>query len=425
MSAFSIFKDKRKQAKKQQTPTAEAYYLKLANRAKVGMFALIIALVAFCLFSYSFYPDELAIENFRYLLKFISFEQNEEIDIGSEIVFDTDITNRYTMVRGDIAVLSKTQLAVYDTSGQLLQRTAMKNDNPMLVTAGKNMIIYDLGGKEINIYNSFSQVYTESFGYPVLGVSAADTGAYAVLSGAKNYRSAVYVYDANYRLVFSHYFPTEYSTNLQLNNSGKKLLVLSHISENGDYLGSAALFDTGSEEPVANFKFAGELPLSCHFTSDGGYIILTDSSIRFYDSDNNQISEKELEHGLLNCVYGEDYAALTFDTAGLTESKTLKVYDMGGNQVYSEVLKAQPDDILIQNGRLYTLSLGRLTVYDLENRETLFDIAVDTEAVDMIISDDKLLVFTYSGVTVYSADTLAETDTENNENSLTEAGEWA
>ncbi len=423
MSAFSIFKDKRKQAKKQQTPTAEAYYQKLANRAKIGMFAVIIALVAFCLFSYSFYPEELTIENFRYLLKFISFEQNENIDIGTELAFDADKTNRYTMVRGDIAVLSKTQLAVYDTSGQILQRVAVKNDNPMLLTAGKNMIVYDLGGKELNVYNSFSPVYTEEFDYPVLGVSASENGSYAVLSGAKNYRSAIFVYDANYRLVFSHYFPTEYSTYLQLDNSGKKVLVLSHIAESGDYLGSAALFDTGSEEPVANFKFAGELPLSCHFTSDGGYIILTNKYIRFYDKDNNEISESKLGNGIISCSYGEGYAALTFDTAGLAESKTFKVYGSDGKEVYNTSIKTAYDDILVNNGRLYLLSSGKLTVYDLVNNDTLFDITVDNEAVDMIISEDKLLVFTYSGVTVYGTDTLTEIKPEDNETSLEEGNE--
>jgi len=261
MSAFSIFKDKRKQ-NKQQTPTAQAYYTRLANRAKIGMFSAIIALIIFCLLAYTFFPDELTAENFKYLLKFISFEQTEQAEVGAEIIFDSDPTNRFAIVRGDIAVLSKTQLTVYDTSGQLLQRTPVKNDNPVLLTAGKNMIIYDLGGKQLDVYNSFSHVYSENFGYPVLGVSAAENGSYAVLSGAKNYRSAVFVYDANYRLTFSHYFPTEYSTAMQLDKSGQKVLVLSHISENGDYLGSAALFSTTAEEPLATFRYVGELPLA-------------------------------------------------------------------------------------------------------------------------------------------------------------------
>lgn len=407
MGAFSIFKDKKKQ-NKNQTPTAEAYYGRLANRAKIGMFSSIIALVGFCLFSYAFYSDELTVENFRYLLKFISFEQNEEVSVGAVISFDTDKTNNYAIVRGDIAVLSNSQLTVYDTAGQLLQRTQMKNDTPMLLTAGKNMIIYDLGGNTLDIYNSFSQVYTEDFGYPILGVSAADDGSYAVLSGAKNYRSAVFVYDSNYRIVFSHYFPTEYSTALEINPKGDRVLVLSHISENGAYLGSAALFDTGTEEPVANFKYVGELPLSCHF-SDDGYLILTDSCLRFYSNENQLVSEIPITSGLINCEYGKNHVALIYDVPGLSESKTLTVYNLNGNVVHKQSVNTAPDDILLADDRLYYLSDGELLVYDLKTDETLFDVSVSKDAKELLINNDKLLVFTDSNVTVYGTDSLTET----------------
>lgn len=414
MSAFSIFKDNKRQ-KQQQTPTAEVYYTRLANRAKIGMFSVIILLVVFCLFSYSFYPEELTVENFRYLLKFISFEQNDTVEVGSVIAFDTDTTNQYAMVRGDIAVLSKTQLAVYDTAGQILQRVQLKNENPALITAGKNMIIYDIGGKKLDVYNSFSPVYSESFSHPILGVSASDNGSYAVLSGAKNYRSAIYVYDNNYRPIFSHSFPTEYTTAIELSRDGKKILTLSHITENGAYLGSAALFDVTAEEPIANFKFVGELPLSCHFASDGGYMILTDLYMRFYSPENKLITEFPLPYGLLGCTYGDDYAYLTFDSTGLTETKTAVAYKSNGEKVFSGAISNTPDDTLIHGDRLYSLDNGRLTVHDLANNKLLFDIQTQSDAAEMIIHEDKLLVFTYSGVTVYGTDTLTETEIEVDE----------
>lgn len=423
MSAFSIFKDDKRKQNKEQTPTAQAYYTRLANRAKIGMFSAIIALILFCLLAYSFYPDELTAENFKYLLKFISFEQTENVEVGSAIIFDTDPTNRYAIVRGDIAVLSKTQLTVYDTAGQLLQRTGIKNDNPMLLTVGKNMIIYDLGGSQLNVYNSFSHVYSENFGYPILGVSAAEDGSYAVLSGAKNYRSAVYVYDSNYRLTFSHYFPTEYSTAMQLDKAGKNVLVLSHISENGDYLGSAALFSTTAEEPIANFKFVGELPLNCHFTDDGGYIILTDKYLRFYGADNTLKSEIAVSGNLLNCNFGGNYVMLAFDNTGLSENKELTVYDSMGNNVYRTETSARPDDVLLYGSRLYMLTMGKLSVHDLVNDVKMFEAQTDANAVDLIISDDKLLVFTYSDVTVYNAETMDETEIQPDDASLAEVSE--
>ena len=78
--------------------------------------------------------------------------------------------------------------------------------------------------------------------------------------------------------------------------------------------------------------------------------------------------------------------------------------------IYEEAVTVAPDDVLINDGRLYILSHGRLTVQYLVNNERLFDIQTDNDVVDMIISEDRLLVFTYSGVTVYGTDTLTETD---------------
>ncbi|MBO5980981.1 MAG: hypothetical protein J6Q24_00885, partial [Clostridia bacterium] len=240
---------------------------------------------------------------------------------------------------------------------------------------------------------------------------------------AKNYRSAVYVYDANYRLTFSHYFPTEYSTAMQLNKSGQKVLVLSHISENGDYLGSAALFSTTAEEPLANFRYVGELPLSCHFTDDGGYMVLTDKALRFYDRDNALKKEIAVSGNLLNCDFGGNHAMLTFDKSGLSESKEMVVYDSDGNNVYRTEAGSRPDDVLLYGNRLYMLSVGNLTVYDFNEDKKIYDIHTDADSIDMLISEDKLLVFTYSGVTVYNAQTLDETEIQPDDASLTEVSE--
>lgn len=423
MSAFSIFGNKKKRGAS-RTPTAEAYYERLARRAKVGMFSVIILLVTFCLAGYTFYPDELTVENFRYLLKFISVEQTETADIGSVISFDTDASNRYAIVRGDIAILSKTALTVFDTSGQRLQKVTVKSDCPLLITAGKNMLVCDLGGTKISVYNSFSKVYTEDFGYPILGVTAADNGTYAVLSSAKNYRSAIFVYDSNYRQIFAHYYSSDYATAAVLNGDGNRLLALSHVTDGGEYVGTMALYDTRAEEPIVSYSYPDELPLSCSFAPDGGYALLTDKALRFYSADNQLLGNAATDTArLLGCVYGESYAALTYSTDGLAEAKQLIVYDRLGNAVCVQTLKSAPDDIIINDGKLYVLTLGTLTVTDLEGKADPISADVDGDSRDIILYDGRLLVFTNSSVTVYAADTLSKTEMEEPETESSEVDE--
>jgi hypothetical protein len=69
------------------------------------------------------------------------------------------------------------------------------------------------------------------------------------------------------------------------------------------------------------------------------------------------------------------------------------------------------------------LSVGNLTVYDFNEDKKVYDIQTNDDSMDMLISDDKLLVFTYSGVTVYNASTLDETEIQPDDASLTEVSE--
>jgi len=99
------------------------------------------------------------------------------------------------------------------------------------------------------------------------------------------------------------------------------------------------------------------------------------------------------------------------------------VYDSAGNNVYRTESNSRPDDVLLYGNRLYMLSVGNLTVYDFNEDKKIYDIQTDADGVDMLISDDKLLVFTYSGVTVYNAQTLDETEIQPDDASLTEVSE--
>ena len=114
---------------------------------------------------------------------------------------------------------------------------------------------------------------------------------------------------------------------------------------------------------------------------------------------------------------------LTFDKSGLSESKEMAVYDSAGNKVYLTEAVSRPDDVLLYGNRLYMLSAGDLTVYDFNEDKKIYDIQTGNDGVDMLISDDKLLVFTYSGVTVYDANTLDETEIQPEDASFTEVSE--
>lgn len=69
------------------------------------------------------------------------------------------------------------------------------------------------------------------------------------------------------------------------------------------------------------------------------------------------------------------------------------------------------------------LTLGTLTVTDLEGKADPISADVDGDSRDIILYDGRLLVFTNSSVTVYAADTLSKTEMEEPETESSEVDE--
>lgn len=95
MGVFSIFREpgKKSDPAKVKIPSREAYYETIARRISFAKYALILLSVCFAAFAFTFYGDELTIENFRYMLKFVSFDPVTVGSDGSRVVYDYDAGN--------------------------------------------------------------------------------------------------------------------------------------------------------------------------------------------------------------------------------------------------------------------------------------------------------------------------------------------
>jgi hypothetical protein len=167
MSAFSIFTDKKMKNKHDGVPTVEEYYIKLARRTTLAKFICIMFIGCFALYSFSYYKNELTIENFRYMLKFVDFSAETVEDTSTVVYFDSDTSNKGTLLRGDLCVLNTSGLMVYDFSGERLLNSAFKYDYPEMVSNSKNIIVSDIGGNDLQIFSSYSQIDSMVFDYPI------------------------------------------------------------------------------------------------------------------------------------------------------------------------------------------------------------------------------------------------------------------
>lgn len=411
MSSFSVFRDRRTKKTAKETPTVEKYYLKLATRTAILKYILLVFLIVFAVYSFSFHGDDITIENFRYMLKFINLGDEAETPEGSILTFDASDGNRGMIFKGDLCVLNESGVAVTGWDGETLVKGSFGYDHPKMTENGINLFCYDLGGNELTVFNSYSQVYSQSYDYPIYSVAASKSGAYAVISSEKGFRSAVYVYDQHFRETFKHTFGKLYSDFVAINDSGDRVMVLSHYSSEGNLCTDLSVFDctSNSDDPVISMDFVGELPLGIYCT-DSGFGVLTSSALRFFDNEGALLGQAEMgTKELLSAYVGRTGAALIFGTEGLSGGNELCIYGTDGAQKAAYRFDSALSDVLVTSECVWAISPGELAKCRTDGSGA--DIYKVETAFNSLLSDEgKLILFSENEAHYF--DTSSEVDHE-------------
>lgn len=392
MGAFSGFIEKSSKKNKQETPTVAAHYNKLARRASLLRYAVLVFVIIFAVYSFSFHGSEITIDNFEYMMKFLNVDEAAETHVGSILAFDGSKGNRGLIYKGDLAVLNENGLTVSGWDGEIILRETFTFDHPKMIENGINIFCYDLGGKELRIFNSYSQLAKIPFDYPVYGVSASKNGEFAVVSSAKGYRSAVYVYDKDFRIRYSRLFGDKYVDCAAISPDGQEFVTAAHFSKSGNLATQISKFNINSENVLSSQEFVGEIPLGIYYT-DEGYCLLTTDALRVFDSDDNCISETSFaERELLSGkVYGSR-TLVNYGMDGLSGGTEAVVYRLDGSVEFSRQFDTSLTDAIVCGDRLYALSPGVLSEYDITNgSENIYFIPTSYSA--LVDDGGKLILF--------------------------------
>ena len=146
MGAFSWFRDKNTKKNKQETPTVESHYIKLARRASFMRYAVLLFIVLFGVYSFSFHSSEITVDNFDYMMKFLNVNEDEQANKGNLLSFDGSVGNRGLIYKGDLAVLNENGLTVTGWDAEVILRDSFSFDHPKLIENGKRLFAYGFEG---------------------------------------------------------------------------------------------------------------------------------------------------------------------------------------------------------------------------------------------------------------------------------------
>lgn len=393
MGAFSVFKDKRSKRNKQETPTVEAHYSKLARRTSIVRYVCMILILLFAVYSFSFHSNEITMDNFRYMMKFINLGEDAEAPKGTYIAFDGSEGNRGILFKGDLAVLNESGLTITGWDGEVLLRSSFSYDHPKMTENGTYLFCYDLGSKELKIFNSYQQMpNSPTFDYPIKWLAASAHGEFAVVSSAKSYRSAVFVYDSEYRIRYSQKFGDKYVDFVDISKDGNEFITAAHYSKGGNLITVVSRFRTDAEGPVFTEEFIGEMPLGIYYT-DEGYCLMTSDKIRMFKTGDTVGGEIDLSgRELLSGSVSGNRVLVTYGIESLSGGTEAVIYGADGSILYSESFKGSLSDAVICGTVLYVVSPGELIESDLSNN-TKTSYKIPSSYSSIIADGESIILF--------------------------------
>lgn len=325
---------KRIQGSKKDQITPEmpqnARYESISARLGILQVILYLSLFAFVIVSFISNTELITYRNFYYFFKDLntSFESIEMFGNVS-VSYPTANEQSFVLYRKGLAVASNTSVTVFTETGRQTLSHSISYKNPVAKGTGKYLLVYELGGTQYSLYNSYTQIYSGKSDYPIQNAVVSDSGMYAIVSSSEEYTSVVSLFSSNFSLI-NRYNKTGYVIDLDIDEKGNQVAVLTSSAKNGLFHTELVLHQPGSAEKGTVISVGNSLALRCAYTASGGIGILCNNGFSFvknaqnpvfYDFEDKEIVAADLgAHGMSVClketVADRDTELLAFDENG-------------------------------------------------------------------------------------------------------------
>lgn len=342
----------------------EKYYQKAALAVKITRYIATFLFIVFVLSCIFIFRSDITVENIQYLMKYADFYDNTEVPDSAEISVNADSESHVFMLRDNLAVVSRSGIGLYEFSGKKLFNYSLAYSDPGVSSDGRDILVYDITGNEISIFNSFSRVYSQKYPYSVKAGCINDSG-FAIVTNEKTYRSGVIVYNSNYEEVYRWMLSDRYVTAIDLSSDGTKLLSASVKSHDGSYDTLITIRDIKKDEILYSAEIMDELALKIGFSDDASAVyLITDSMLRFYDGKLEEKSFYKYNQTKTEKFFVQNQTIILTENKNLSgNSMTLYGFDFNGNALFTVDADSKITSVCRGKDVMYALSSRYIYAY--------------------------------------------------------------
>ncbi len=260
-------------------------------------------------------------------------------------------------------LLTDTYLYTYTDDGAEISGIQHGFQNPVSVSNGKRVFIYDKNGTSFKMYSRTDELFSNSVSDSIVFSEIGNTGRTAVVTTSTRYSNYLYIYNSEGNQIFRWASPEEKIMGVCFDTADSNIYVSVVGEKGGELKVSIVKFNLkNSESEIWRTGIGDNISYSVECSDNGLYCVTSDGAFMLdYNS-----GEIKASNSFIYDVHGipdnDGVTALIFDDPA-SNGETLISYD-SQLQPKASVLLENLTSFDVCGGRVYILSKDILAVYN-------------------------------------------------------------
>jgi hypothetical protein len=344
--------------------TDTGYYNEISFRYHSVQIICIMLLAVFLAVTLMTNAHVLSADNFIYFVKDMATTvADKEKEAKDTFVYASDEDNQYALYREGLVVLGKQKLTVFTATGREAHSHLLSYQNPRLSSSGRYLAAYDMGGRSVSLYNSFTCVKEITSDHAVRTMAICNKGYYCLITDSAEYPSEVVLYNDRHRMI-NRYRLEEYTVCADLKPDGSELMLASVSADMGRMVTHIAFATPGKTEWGHSFEVMDAYPVACQYTDEGNIRLLSTDAIYLFNAAGEQLSCYRFSASqVLSFRMNADSCVMICRDDTSDYLTRVLVFDKWGNLEYNISVSGAARDACYADGALAVLCQGQLLLY--------------------------------------------------------------
>lgn len=348
-------------------------YASYALALNITRIFLVVILIISIILGLMFSGGRFKVDNIYYMSRDIAY-MNSYSERAANILNYTKAQQNgdFGLYKNGLAVACNSEVKLFNATGRVTLTSGDIFACPVIVSSNKNLIVYDLGGSKLSVYNSFKKLRTLTFDGGIADVAMSENGNFAVAVKSQNYNSVVHIYNDGCEEI-STYSSNKYTVSTQMSPDGKYIAVIGATASSGSMSAQLTVLKGSKNKIYAQLDIGELTPYTCRILDGDRVAVICSDRVCVYSLKGKLKGEYIYPDAQLSYISsGEDSLSLLFEDDLVNGQNTLTVLNKNGRSVYSGAIRGTFTDMQMYGDHVFLLTNNGITKFNYKTKITTF-----------------------------------------------------